>query len=118
MSDIKLLTDSNFDSTVENCSYAVVKFFAEWCSPCKIFAKTFEEFAIIIKKDEVLSKKLTLIEIDIDESPNIASKFEIRSIPATILLKKGIMIDIKIGSLTLKALQEWVENKIKSEEDN
>lgn len=53
----------------------LLKFFGEWCNPCKQQSKLLENF-----------KTVPIIEIDVDEEPDMAGDFNIRSLPTMILV--------------------------------
>lgn len=103
MSSVKLLSDENFEDFIKSNDkdHVLIKFFAEWCMPCKRFAKTFDDFA--------MSADIICVEMNVDHSKEVAGKFAISSIPAMVLLKNGEKVDIKIGSLSLQALKDWVK---------
>lgn len=83
-----------------------IKFYATWCGPCRALSPRFEE----------LSKQypdVTFIEADVDEYTDLASDFNIRSVPVVVTLKDGEVKDRVVGNTTseeyikaLKALNE------------
>jgi thioredoxin 1 len=80
------VTDNTFQQEVINGSNTqpvLVDFWAEWCGPCKMLAPTLEQIAT------EKSDKLRIVKLDVDENPEIASKFGILSIPTMILFKNG-----------------------------
>ena len=66
-------------------------FWAEWCGPCKMLSPTFEKLA------ETFGDQVTFAKINVDELPDIANRFSIRSIPTLILLKGGEEIERLVG---------------------
>jgi thioredoxin 1 len=66
-------------------------FWAEWCGPCKMLGPTFERLA------EKYGEQVTFAKINVDELPDIANKFAIRSIPTLILLKNGSVVEKLVG---------------------
>lgn len=58
----------------------IIDFYADWCGPCKSMANTLEQVS------EKLGDKINIIKVDIEDSPDISSEFEIRSIPTLILI--------------------------------
>jgi thioredoxin 1 len=78
------LSESTFDETIKSSSEPVlVDFWAEWCGPCKMIAPTLEE----IGKD--YEGRLKIAKLNIDDSPDIARRFDVMSIPTLILFKDG-----------------------------
>ena len=85
MSDkIVTLSDATFDEHVKSSDVPVlVDFWAEWCGPCKMIAPILEEIA-----DEQAGK-IQIAKLNVDDSSEVASRFEVRSIPTLILFKNG-----------------------------
>jgi thioredoxin 1 len=78
------LSESTFDEEIKSSSEPVlVDFWAEWCGPCKMIAPTLDE----IGKD--YEGRLKIAKVNIDDSPDIARRFDVMSIPTLILFKDG-----------------------------
>ncbi len=100
-------SDGNFDADVLQSEKAVLlDFWAEWCSPCKAIAPILAEAA-----DEY-EDKLSVVKLNIDENPNIAQKFGIRSIPTLMIFKGGAPQAQKLGSLTKSQLTEFLDSNL------
>ncbi len=81
---ISTLTDTNFDEEIATADVPViVDFWAEWCGPCKMIAPILSEIA------GEQSEKLRVVKVNVDESPDIARRFDIMSIPTLIVFKDG-----------------------------
>ena len=77
--DIKNLDESTFDETIGSSETPVlVDFWAEWCGPCKMIAPILEEIA-------TEEQGLSIAKVNVDESPDLARRYGIMSIPALIL---------------------------------
>jgi thioredoxin 1 len=92
MANIPELNDTSFESAVKNASTPViVDFGATWCGPCKALAPIVEGIA----KD--YQGKVAVYAVDIDDAPNTAKKFGIRSVPTLLLFKGGEKADQLTG---------------------
>jgi thioredoxin 1 len=100
-------SDGSFDADVMNNEKAVlVDFWAEWCGPCKMIAPILDEAA-----DEY-ADKLEIVKLNVDENPNTAQKFGIRSIPTLILIKDGAVQAQKLGAMSKSQLAEFIDTNI------
>jgi len=78
------ITDENFESQVLGSTVPfLLDFSAVWCGPCKVLAPIVEKLA-----DEYKGK-IMVGKLDIDDSPNVASKFGIRGVPTVLVFKGG-----------------------------
>ncbi len=99
------LSSANFQQKVlENENISVVYFWAVWCGPCRTTAPVFKKLA----KTEV--GNTTYGKVNVDESPEIATKYGIRSIPTLLFFKDGKLIDKHVGGFT----KELVGMKVKA----
>lgn len=88
------ITDANFDSEVINSDKPVlIDFWAVWCGPCKLIAPVVEEVA------KEYDGKFKVGKMDIDNNPNVAMKYGIRSIPTLLIFKDGKVVDQIVGAV-------------------
>ena len=100
-------SDSSFEADVLSSDKpALVDFWAEWCGPCKMIAPLLDEAA-----DEY-ADRLAVVKLNVDENPNIAQKFGIRSIPTLILFKDGAVQAQKLGAMSKSQLTEFLESNL------
>ena len=102
MSAIKI-DKNNFQSDVlQATGPVVVDFWAEWCGPCKMIAPALDEIAT------ELDGKVKIAKINIDENPELAAQFGVRSIPTLMIFKGGEVADMKVGAAPKTALAAWI----------
>lgn len=96
------LTKHNFESVVEGNDLVLVDFWAPWCAPCRAFAPVFEA-ASEMYLDAVFGKVNTDVEQD------LASYFQIRSIPTLMIFRERVIIFSQPGSLPASALDQVIQ---------
>lgn len=84
------LNDSNYDAFVSDQQILLVEFGAEWCGPCKMILP-------VLQKLSSQRQDVKVCKVDIDESPELSSRHQIRSVPTLILYKNGVEIKRHIG---------------------
>ena len=102
---VKEMTSSNFEVLLQENEIVFVDFWAEWCAPCKSFAVTYEKVASEYKN-------IAFAQINIEQERELASVFEIRSIPHLMVFKQGIVIYSESGSIPKSTLIELVEQSM------
>ncbi len=86
------LTDANFRAEVlENDQPVLVDFWADRCGPCHVLAPTIEKLASQYQASVKVGK------LEIDESPETAAAYGVRSIPSVLIFKNGEVVDAIVG---------------------
>ncbi|MCH2042508.1 MAG: thioredoxin [Saprospiraceae bacterium] len=100
-------TDSNFKAQVlESSSLAVVDFWAVWCGPCKAIAPIIDDLSTEYEGRAVIGK------VDVDNNPDVAMEYNIRSIPTILLIKNGTVVERQVGATTKAALKNLIEKHV------
>jgi len=106
MATIKV-SDDTFDKDVlKNDKSVLVDFYADWCGPCKMVAPILEEISNEMKD------KLVIAKHNIDDNPNVPTRYGVRGIPTMLLFKGGKLVDTKVGAIPKKNIKEWLDSKI------
>ena len=101
------INDSQFEQEVlKSDGLVLVDFWAEWCGPCRQLTPILEE----VSKN--MDGKVKICKMNVDEAPNPASNFEIRSIPTMFLFKNGEKIDTKVGFNSQASIEDWLNSHI------
>lgn len=97
--------NSNFQSEVmESDVPTVVDFWAEWCGPCKMIGPSLEELS-----DE-MAGSVKITKLNIDENPDLAAQFGVRSIPTLLIFKDGEPAGMQVGAKPKSALEDWIKS--------
>jgi len=101
------VTDANFEKEVIKSDIPVlVDFWAEWCMPCKMVTPILKEIA------EEMEGKIKIAKLNVDNSPQSAGQYGIRSIPSLLIFKSGSVVEQMIGTLPKKTIQQKIDNVI------
>ena len=102
--NVKVLTDSTFDSFVRSPRLSIVDFWAAWCAPCRYLSPVVEELS------SEYSDRANFGKLNVDENPGISTLLRIESIPTLLFFKNGKIVDVSIGVVP----KERLVQKIKS----
>lgn len=100
-SQVVELTAANFDETLASHDIVLVDFWAPWCGPCKSFAPIYKA-AASQHQDIVFAK------VNVDDEKELASKYQIRSIPTLIAFRKQAVVLSQPGALPVAKLNEVI----------
>ncbi len=82
---IKYLDEENFDDLIQK-DLVLVDFYADWCGPCQMMGKVLEEL-----------QDISIIKVNTDLFPDLATKYGVMSIPTLIFFKDGAEVKKEIG---------------------
>jgi len=83
-----------------------VDFWAEWCGPCRMVSPVVEE----LSKD--YEGKVKFVKVNVDEANEIASKFNVFSIPTLIMLNKGEIISQQVGAASKESYKSMIDRAL------
>lgn len=96
------LTPANFDNLAQRSDLPLlIDFWAAWCGPCQMMAPVFEQAA------RRLEPRIRLAKLNTEQWPDLAGRFNIRSIPTLVMLHRGREIARQSGAMPLEALLGW-----------
>jgi thioredoxin 2 len=86
------VTDATFTADVERSPLPVlVDAWAPWCGPCQMIAPVVDDVA------SELAGRVRVVKLNVDENPNTAARFQVRSIPTLLVLRSGKEVDRIVG---------------------
>jgi thioredoxin 1 len=92
--NVTQVSDASFDGDILKSAVPVlVDFWAPWCGPCRSVAPIVDDLAT------QYAGKLKVAKINVDESTEVATRYQITSIPTFILFKNGEVADRALGAL-------------------
>jgi thioredoxin 1 len=101
------LTDENFEEDLKKSEKPVlVDFFATWCGPCEVLGPVIEKVV------DVLSDKVVLAKVNVDQFPITSGKFNVDRIPNVVLFKDGKPVDSFVGLMPENEIKNWIEKAL------
>jgi thioredoxin 1 len=95
----------NFDKEVlQSEKRVLVDFNAEWCGPCKMMKPVLEEIS-------TSNNEIKIVSINVDDEDELASKYNISSIPCLVLIENGEEINRSIGLISRSELDSFIGGK-------
>lgn len=99
---LQIITSDEFEGLLQKHQILFIDFWAEWCEPCKVFGKIYEQVAI-------QQPDIQFAKINVEEAVELAQIFQIRSIPHLMVFKQGLAIYSEVGSMPQTTLNELVQ---------
>jgi thioredoxin 2 len=84
----------------------LVDIWAPWCGPCRVMGPMFERAASVLEPD------VRLLKLNADQAPNVSARFDIRGIPALLLLQDGRLIGQSAGVMDTAHIVAWVRERV------
>ena len=101
--EVMKVTSANFEEEVLNSDKTVlIDFYADWCGPCKAYSPIVESVA-------AENEDVKVVKIDVDSAQDLAIKYQVMSIPTTVVIKNGEEVDRAVGMMSKSDLLEMVK---------
>ena len=101
------LSKDDFDAEVlESSTPVLVDFWADWCVPCRRVSPAVERLA------ESYEGRLGVAKLNVDDEPELARAYQIRSIPSLLIFRDGEVVDRLVGERPFDELAKFVERSI------
>ena len=102
----KLAKDTDLSEGVH-----VIKFFATWCGPCKLYAPAFERVAAQFPEANFYA-------VDVDEQEEMRAEYEVDSVPTTVIVRAGERVEEVAGAKSTRQLAKFVKRVLSSSYDH
>ena len=93
----------SFSEMLKSEKPVLVDFSAEWCGPCKMMGPILKELK------QLAGDGVTILKVDIDKNPAVASSFQIQSVPTLIVFRKGEVIWRQSGVVQARQLKAIID---------
>ena len=104
----QVFTEANFDEEVLNSKTPVfVDFWAAWCGPCQMMGPIVDDLA-----KDFEGKNVKIGKCNVDENGDLASKYNVMSIPSFMVFKNGAVADQVVGGVSKEKLQAMIEKHL------
>src|SRR5512146_699323 len=103
MANVQHVNKEEWQKLQSDAKPTFVDFWATWCGPCRMISPTFEKLA------EMYSKEINFAKVNVDEEPELAGQFGIRSIPSLLLIKDGKVVEQVVGARPYEELAKVLE---------
>jgi len=110
MGNVRHVRQGEWHEIETSAKPVLVDFWAEWCAPCRRLAPTFERLAA------EYGGRMHFAKVDVEELPEVAVQYGIRSIPTLLLLKDGKVVDELVGARPYPDLRRVLNRQLDGRE--
>lgn len=105
--DVVILSSDNWKQEVVEASGPVlVDFWAEWCAPCRMIGPAIDALAT------EYAGRAKVAKLNVDESPDVAMAFGVRSIPTLLVFRDGKVVDQQLGAVPQTYLARMLDQQL------
>src|SRR6266511_5846592 len=105
--NVQEVSDTSFDGDILKSSVPVlVDFWAPWCGPCRSVASIVDDLAT------QYAGKIKVAKINVDESTEVAMRYQVTSIPTFILFKNGQVADRVLGAMPRSEFIKFIDRNL------
>ena len=97
-----------FEEEIKASVPVLVDFWAPWCGPCRMVSPLVER----VGRDN--AGHLKVVKLNVDDAPEISSRYGIQGIPLLVLIRAGSEADRLVGAVPESRLREWLEPHVKA----
>ncbi len=107
---MKDITNEQWEKEVITSDKPVfVDFWATWCGPCQMVSPIVEELA------KEYENKVNFVKVDVDQNKELASKYNIMSIPTLAIFRNGQVIAQAAGAASKESIRAYIDKNIQTE---
>lgn len=100
---VREVGSGEFDELLAEGNPVLVDFYATWCGPCKAMEPIIERLA------ERFAGRAEVVKVNIDNSPDLATKYGVRGVPTLLLLESGRVVERTVGPSSEQGLAVLIE---------
>ena len=105
-STVPYVQEQEFDALLADNSLVVVDFTASWCGPCRKISPLMDQLM------QDFPNEVTVVKIDIDQCKVTAKQYSIKSIPAVLIFKEGVVVETHVGFKPYETFSEAVRQHL------
>jgi thioredoxin 1 len=99
---MKAIKDNEVENVLKSNKVIVIDCFGTWCHPCKLLAPTLETL------NKELESKVEFLKLDVDENPEIPTKYNVRGVPTLLFFKNGKLVDQLVGNQSKEVITQVI----------